>query len=154
MRMEVCFVHCKQVPMPQLIAHIDGYGPLTQRHDSPEAQRGLVSVQPAPPCIFCFRQYICNSCIDSLWITPRIYLGEKHQNHGFWCPVPLCPKFMLVDLIFLEGDCRQVLFKLEGNRSHYQCSQYLVDKSGTISLSRGHGTQPAFRQWKIKEITI
>ena len=30
MRMEVCFVHCKQVPMPQLIAHIDGYGPLTQ----------------------------------------------------------------------------------------------------------------------------
>ena len=42
---------------------------------------------------------------------PKTFLGEKLQNHSFWCPGPLYPQFILVDLIFLEGDCQQVLFE-------------------------------------------
>ena len=78
------FVYCEQVSMPHLIAHIDG-----------------------SPCILCFRQYICNSCIDSLWITPRI-LRWKFQNHGFLRPGHMYPHFILVDFISLDGDCQQV----------------------------------------------
>ena len=37
------------------------------------------------------------------------------------------------------------------DRNHQQFSQSLADKSGSINLSLGQGTEPAFRPWKIKE---
>ena len=42
---------------------------------------------------------------------PNNFLCEKLLNHGFWSPGHLYPQFILVDLIFLVGDCQQVLFK-------------------------------------------
>ena len=112
MRMEVCFC----------LLRTDAYATVDSSHrwlwtiNATSCQcrsTAWTSVWATPPCILCFRQYICNSCIDYLWTTgyPKNFLGEKLQNHGFWCPGPLYPVFILVDLIFLEGDCQQVLFK-------------------------------------------
>ena len=41
-----------------------------------------------------------------------------------------------------------------GDANFQQCALSLVVKLGTINLSRGHGTKPALRQRKIKEIKI
>ena len=49
------------------------------------------SVRAAPPCILCFRDYICNSCIDTLWITPRFFSVKNFKTMASDALVPCIP---------------------------------------------------------------
>ena len=67
---------------------------------------------------------------------PKIFLGEKLQNHSFWCPGPLYPQFILVDLIFLEGDCQQVLRDIQSRC--YWCVKILFPNNFRPLCQRRH----------------